>query len=65
LARVSAQLQQLASSLKPLAAESQDKGLVTEALGMLFDWLSDERESATAAPRSIGYPETSGDPRNS
>jgi hypothetical protein len=51
LAKVSGLLQQLAAELKPLAAESEGRGLVTEALGLLWNWLSDERERLTEGAR--------------
>lgn len=52
LARVSELLQQLADAIRPLAAGSEEAGLATEGLGLLFEWISQERERATAAPRS-------------
>jgi hypothetical protein len=54
LARASGLLQQLTSSLKPLAAESEEPELVAETLQLLFDWIARERERAMTAPRSIG-----------
>jgi len=56
LARASELLRQLTSSLMPLAAESAEPGFVAENLQLLFDWIAEERERATAAPGSIGAP---------
>jgi len=53
LARASGLLQQLTSSLMPLAAESEEPEVVAETLQQLFDWIARERERATSAPRSL------------
>src|SRR5215469_14791586 len=50
LARASGFLQQLTSTLMPLAAESAEPELVAESLQLLFDWIRRERERATTAP---------------
>jgi hypothetical protein len=57
LEKAHAQLQQLASSLRPLTAESEEPENATEGLGLLFNWFASERERVTAAPRSdkAGY----------
>ena len=50
LSKALAQLQQLAASLRPLQAESEDPALVTEGLGLLYNWVGDERERLTEGP---------------
>jgi hypothetical protein len=55
LARASGLLQQLTSSLMPLAGGSAEPEVVAENLQILFDWIARERERATA-PHSIGAP---------
>jgi hypothetical protein len=49
LAQASGLLQQLRSSLMPLAAESAEPELVAETLQLLFDWIVRERKRATVA----------------
>jgi len=51
LARVSGLLHQLATCLQPLRQESEERGLATEGLGCLFNWLSDEQERLTEGAR--------------
>jgi hypothetical protein len=51
LARASSLLQQLASCVTPLKSDSDEPGLLVEALGLLFDWIRDERERAKGAWR--------------
>ena len=46
LAKALAQLQQLATTLKPLRATSTSPSMATEGLGFLFDWPAWEREYA-------------------
>src|SRR5262245_2405395 len=53
LARISELLSQLAAALKPLTADSEAPGLATEGLGLLFEWIERERETAMSAPRSV------------
>src|SRR5215831_1277658 len=47
LAKALAQLQLLATSLRPLQATSEEPDLAIEGLGLLFNWLADERERLT------------------
>jgi len=47
LARALGYLQQLTSTLMPLAAESAEPESVAETLQLLFDWIARERERAT------------------
>lgn len=51
LERASARLEQLATTLRPLMAESAQPGLATEGLGLLFNWIHDEREYAMGVLR--------------
>jgi len=50
LAKALAQLKQLAASLRPLTATSEEGELAVEGLGLLFNWLADERERLTEGP---------------
>ena len=56
LARASGVLQQLTSTLMPLAAESAEPELVAESLQLLFDWIARERERMTTAGAPEGAP---------
>jgi hypothetical protein len=49
LSKALSQLKQLAATLRPLIAASDDHdGLATEGLGLLFNWIHDERERLSA-----------------
>ena len=50
LAKALAQLQQLTRALRPLQAQSAEPELAFEGLGLLFNWISDERERLTEGP---------------
>ena len=47
LAKALAQLQQLATSLRPLTATSEEGELAIEGLGLLFNWFVGEGERLT------------------